>query len=304
MTDSDSQQTNGVAEQRADRAELTDRIAELEAELRRLRRSTDRGQREQYRSTAKALIAVGIACGIAGVVLDSSVLFALAGIGLFSGVLTYYLRPEGVVAGDLGTRVYAATARSYDGLCADLGLSDRRLYVPVGATDAAGAARLFVPQRAEMDPPDAATLTDETIIDDASGTAGLSVRPTGGGLFAACRPTLNGPLGEEPSTVAQQLSETVVESFELAQSVATDVDAEGGQLSVRIIEPVYEHRSGFDHPLVSFFAVGLAAGLDRPIEATVTETDPFVIALEWETAAPETAAAADQPAAQPAAVDD
>jgi len=304
MTDTDTQEPNGATEQRADRAELTNRLAELEAETRRLRRSTDRGRRQQYQATAKALIAVGIACAVAGVVLNSAVLFALAGIGLFSGVLTYYLQPEGVVAGDLSTRVYAATARSYDGLCADLGLSDQRLYVPVDAADASGAVRLFVPQEVGMEPPDATTLTDETVIaDDASGHYGLSVQPTGGGLFAACRPTLNGPLGDDPTTVAQQLSETVVESFELAESVATDVDSESGHLSVRISGPVYEHRSGFDHPLVSFFAVGLAVAFERPVEATVTNTDPFSVTLGWKTGADrvDEVAAHKQPAAQPAA---
>jgi len=306
MTDTDTQEPNGATEKSADRAELTNRLAELEAETRRLRRSTDRGRRKQYRSTAKALIAVGIACGVAGVVLNSAVLFALAGVGLFSGVLTYYLRPETVVAGDLGTRVYAASARSYDGLCADLGLSDQRLYVPVDGADANEAVRLFVPQEAGMGPPDATVLTAGTVIaDEASGRYGLSVRPTGGGLFTACRTTLNGPLGDDPETVAQQLSETVVESFELAQSVATDVDAEGGQLSVRIVEPIYGHRSGFDHPLVSFFAVGLAVGLGRPVETTVTNTNPLSVTLDWETtAARESTTAAEQPAAQPAAGSD
>jgi len=302
MTNTDTQRTDGAGEEKPDRDELTNRLAELEAETRRLRRSTDRGRREQYRSTAKALIAVGILCGVAGFAANSGVLFALAGIGLFSGIFTYYLRPDQVVAGDLGTRVYAATARSCDGLCADLGLSESRLYVPVESADAEEAVRLFVPQEMGMDPPDATTLTNGTVIaDEAAGSYGLSVQPTGGGLFAACRTALNGPLGDNPSTVAQQLSETVVEEFELAQSVATDVDPDSGRLSVQIVEPVYDHRAGFDHPLVSFFAVGLAVAGERPVEATVTDTDPLSVTLGWETDATEAAAAAEQPAARPAA---
>ena len=303
MTDTDTQQTNSATDETAERAELTNRLGELEAETRRLRRSTDHKAHEQYRSTGKALIAVGIACGVIGLVVNSAVLFALAGVGLFSGVLTYYLRPDQVVAGDLGTRIYAPSARNYDGLCADLGLSERRLYVPVDAA-ADEAVRLFVPQEAGMEAPDDTVLTSGVVIaDDTSESAGLSVQPTGGGLFAACRTVLNGPIGDDPETVAQQLSETVIEEFELAESVATDVDTESGRLSVRIIEPVYEHRSGFDHPLVSFFAVGLAVGLGRPVEATVTETEPLSVTLDWETDGAQTATAATQPAAQPT-VDD
>ena len=282
-----------------DRAELTTRIEQLESENRRLRRSVSDARRQQYRGTAKGLLAIGVVCGLAGFATNrSDVLFALAGVGLFSGVLTYYLTPDRFVAADIGDRIYAATAQSYEEICADLGLSDRRLYIPVGATADTAAdsdtpstagpseVRLFVPQQAAMERPDATALkTGSFIVDNQSGSYGLSIHPTGGGLFAVFQTVLGGPLASDSQVLARQLSDAVVEEFELAKSVATDVDPDRGRLSVRFVDPLYESRSRFDHPLVSFFAVGAAMGLDSPVETTITNTDPLSVTLHWETAA-------------------
>ena len=303
-----------AAAETADRAALTSRIGQLEAENRQLLRSVADTNNQQYRGTARGLIAVGLLCGAVGfATAGSDVLFALAGIGLFSGVLTYYLSPDRIVAADLGSRIYAATAQSYDELCADLGLSDRRLYVPVESTQSADAVRLFVPQQASMEPPTEETLQTGTfVVDSQTGSYGLAVHPTGGGLFGAFRTVQDGPLEPAPQAVAEQLSDAIVEDFELAQSVAIDtVDTDGdtdsdwGRLSVRFVDSLYEPRSGFDHPLVSFFAVGLAVALDAPIEATVTDTAPFSVSLRWEideTAADAAESAArERPTAQPSA---
>jgi hypothetical protein len=297
--------------------ELTTRIEQLEAENRRLRRSIEDTRQHHYRGTATGLVAVGIVCGLIAFATNrSDVLFALAGIGLFSGVLTYYLTPNRVVAADVGDRIYAATAQSYEEICADLGLSDRRVYVPVGATTTDNAdnesdessttkgsdVRLFVPQQGDMEIPDARALkTGSFIVENQSGTYGLSVHPTGSGLFAAFQTVLDSPLESDPQTLAQQLSDAVVEDFELVRSVATDVDPDQGRLSVRFVNPLYESRSGFDHPLVSFFAVGVAVGLDSPVETTITDTDPLSVTIHWETDATraDTAATRDQPTAQP-----
>ena len=310
--DRDEPGATTAAADRADRATLTSRIGQLEAENRQLRQAVTDTSHQQYRGTARGLIAVGLLCGVVGfATAGSDVLFALAGIGLFSGVLTYYLSPDRIVAADLGSRIYAATARSYDELCADLGLSDRRLYVPVASSNSADEVRLFVPQQASMEPPTEEALKTGTFVTDSqSGSYGLSVHPTGGGLFGAFRTILDGPLEPTPQAAAEQLSDAVVEDFELAKSVAIDTDADAagdadgdqGRLSVHFVDSLYEPRSGFDHPLVSFFAVGLAVALDAPVEATVTDTDPFSVSLHWETAEiadTAEATARERPTAQP-----
>jgi len=267
-----------------DPAVLTNQIEQLAAENSRLRESLKGTGYKQYRGTARGLIAVGLLCGAAGFATTrSDVLFALAGIGLFSGVLTYYLTPERIVSAESATNIYAAVARSYEEMCADLGLSDRRLYVPVDSAEPEDSVRLFVPQHSTMAIPTASALqTNSFVADTQSGICGLSVHPTGGGLFEAFQTVLNGPLKCDPNAAAEQLSDAVVEEFELARSVTTTVDSSGETLSVRFTDPVYECRSGFDHPLVSFFAVGLAVALDTPVDATVTDTDPLSVTLHVE----------------------
>lgn len=290
----------------ADEAELRERIDQLDAENRRLRRSVTEATQQQYRSTALGLLAVGVVCGLLGIVTpDGAVLFALSGVGLFSGVLTYYLTPNRVIPAELGERIYTATAGSYAEICRDLGLSDRRVYVPIpvaeestsaASTDSDGeptraasagpeqerTARLFVPQQATAELPDADRLTEGAFVVDA-GTHGLSVQPTGGGLFEAFSAVLSEPLAETPEALSQQLSDAVVEEFELASSATADIDPEGGRMTVRFAEPLFDSHRQFDHPLVSFCAVGLAVGLDSPVETTVTNSAPLSVTFRWET---------------------
>lgn len=275
-----------------DSADLQGRIEQLAAENRRLRRAVGEASKQQYRSTAIGLVTVGVICGLLGVATPGGdVLFALSGIGLFCGVLTYYLTPNRVIPATVSERLYTATAGSYEEICQDLGLSDRRLYVPIPTaegesnTDQDAVVRLFVPQQSSAALPPVEQLTDGAFIVDETGTHGLSVQPTGGTLFDAFSAVLSEPLAETPQALYEQLSDAVVEDFELARSVTADIDPDDGRLSVRFVEPLYNSHRQFDHPLVSFVAVGLAVGLDVPVETTITNTDPLSVTFRWETAA-------------------
>lgn len=293
-----------------------ERIEDLEAQLdlltaenRRLRAAFADAKRTTYHRTAIGLAAVGLLAGLAGLVVPtgSNVLFALAGTGLFAAVLTYFLTPERFIPADVGERVYRALAMTLGGIADDLDLSDRRVYVPIdrdgpGKTDAnsedggdgetaanpapsasATDVRLFVPQNPSGPIPAGETLRGTIVVDEAGNNHGLSVRPTGAELFASFRTALNGPLASTPRALAEQLCDGLVEDFELARSTDVDLDAEAGRLSVRIDDPVYGEGDGFDHPIGSFLAVGLTAGLDRPIDAECTAVDPLTITYRWET---------------------
>jgi hypothetical protein len=271
------------------REELTAQIDLLAAENRQLRERLAAAHRSQYRETALALCGVGLACGLLAVVVPtaSTVLFALAGIGVFGGVLTYVLTPERFISADVGQRVYAATAASYERLCGDLGLSDRRVYVATDEPTGAGEFEswLFVPQT------DSTAIPEPTDFDSAfvvtEGHRGLSLRPTGSELFSAFEDSLTEPLGTTPAELCDQLSDGLVEDFELARAVEYDTDPADGRVSVQITEALYGDGGQFDHPVVSLFAVGLAAGLSKPVEATVTTAEPLSITFRWEPAADE-----------------
>jgi len=281
--------------------ELVAQLDMLSAENRRLRRSVADARRHHYRGIAAGLFIIGVICGVLGfaTTVGSDVLFALAGIGVFGGVFTYFLTPDRFIPADLGERVYAATAASYERICADLGLSARRVYVPLDRPNNDSASkemrgkeptrltlynvRLFVPQRADAEIPDNFTLRENAFVVDARNqTHGLSVIPTGSGLYDAFMNSLDGSLEDEPQELYRQLSDCVVEDFELARSTTVDIDRERGRMSVEFADALYDDRSRFDHPIASFFAVGLANGLNLPIEMTITSTAPLSVTFRWD----------------------
>jgi hypothetical protein len=270
-------------------ADLAAQIDLLAAENRRLRELVADSQRRRYRGTALALCGVGLLCGLLGYVTPAAltVLFALGGTGVFGGVLTYFLTPERFISADVGRRVYTATADSFERLSADLGLSDRRVYVSTPTDDASSAEEttsswLFVPQTEETTVPESTAFDSALVVEDDQ--RGLALRPTGSGLFAAVTGSLTEPLGTTVDTLCAQLSDAVVEDFELAQTVEYETDPADGRVSVRISGALYGEGSRFDHPLVSLLAVGLSTGLETPIETTVTGSDPLAVTFRWEPA--------------------
>lgn len=248
-----------------DRLERAEARAELLAEEnRRLRARNARARRSKYRRTALGLVAIGV-CAVAGGALfpDSrEILLALGATGLFGGLLTYYLTPGQFVAASVGERVYAAWAANGDSLAAELGLREDRVYVP---DERADTARLYVPARAGFEPP---TEAEGPLVLERD-KRGLLVAPTGATLFEEFRRALSGELANRPEPLAVQLADGLVEQFELADGVDPDVDAANGRVTAAITGSAFGAVDRFDHPIASFLAVGLAAGLDRPVTLEV-----------------------------------
>jgi hypothetical protein len=251
----------------ADREAMGARVELLREENRRLRAEYARARRSSYRRTALGLAAVGLLAAVGAVPFPDSrgTLFVLAAIGLFGAVLTYYLTPERFVAAVVGE----ATARTHaDGLAtvaADVGLSDERVYLP----GPGGRVRLFVPQRSAFSVP--GDPSPGFLVGEDPAERGLVVDATGEALFGEFERTLDGPLGEELPTVADQLAEGLVEGFELVDGATPETDGRTLRLGVdgSALGPV----DGFDHPVVSFAATGVARALDGPVSARVVPGD-------------------------------
>jgi len=284
-TDSATPSFEAEAESSIEDSELAAQIDILVSENKRLRRLLAERQRSRYRQTAIALIGIGIVCGAVGTLVSEAapVLFALAGTGVFGGVLTYFLTPERFITADIGQRVYEATAQSFDRICADLGLSDRRIYLPVAPDDrnvSKNNSWLFVPQSEETTIPTAAAIDSAFVVEDES--RGLTVQPTGSELFTTFEESLVEPLGDSPEALCAQLSDALVEDFELAKSIEYETAPDEGRVSMRFSEILYGNATQFDHPIVSVVAVGLATGLQIPIETTITDTDPLAVTFRWD----------------------
>lgn len=276
--------TTDTSDQIDEATELAAKVDLLTAENEQLREQVAKAQRSRYRETAIGLCGTGVLFGLLAVVLQSmsTVLFALSGIGIFSGILTYFLTPEHFITADIGQEVYAATAESLQEICADLGLSDRYIYLTTGHTagEVGESSWLFIPETEETTPPSPAKLETGFVIED--GNRGLSVRPTGSGLFTAFEQSLAGALGTAPEVLCEQLSDAIIEDFELADNVDFEVDTEDGRVSVQLTNVLYAKGGHFDHPVASFFAVGLATGLKTRVTASVTEMDPLSVTFRWE----------------------
>lgn len=255
-----------------DQEDLAARVEYLKAENEQLRREYTHARRSQYRRTALGLVLVGLLAVGGGLLFADArtVLFALGGTGVFAGLLTVYLTPEKFIPADIGERVYAALAANEAALVADLGLTDDRVYVP---TRTAGdtAVRLFIPQHTIESLPDAETLDTVFVTPEDDQQRGVSLRPTGDALFEEFVRATTGQPADDPETLVEQLTDALVEQFELIESARVDVDAANDRASVGIGGSIYGRVDQFDHPVVSFIAVGLARQLDIPTRVTVDD---------------------------------
>ena len=266
--------------------ELRARLDLLEAENRALREDRARRFRTRHRRSAAGLAVVGLVATAAALLFPGArnVLFALGATGLFGAVLTYYLSPGRFVSADVGEAAYDAYAGSVEDVIDALGLADARVYVPRGAeTD---PVRLFVPQHAAYAVPDRAALDSPFVVTDDPDERGVSLRPTGVPLLRELRGALSGSLASEPGTLADQLADGVVEAFELARWARADVEA--GRVTLAVGGSAYGGVERVDHPIASLLAVGLAAGLDRPIvvETVAAEDDraDYLLTCRWSSA--------------------
>jgi len=270
-----------------------DSVAELRAQLEllaeeneRLRDSYSRAKRTQYRRTGLGLAVLGglsVAGGFA-IPTAATVLFSLGGIGLFSAVLTFYLTPDAFVSADVGRTVYTALAGNEADLIAELGLSDEQLYVPTGDPEA--PTQLFIPQEPESDLPEPRTLVQSVVVNESDSSRGIAVTPSGSGLFREFEKTLTGELGSTPEQVAAQLSDALVNQFELVSAASVASTGNETQLTVACSGSVYGPLETFDHPVASLLAVGVARAVDTPVWGTVTEAEDsradYLVTCRWD----------------------
>ena len=248
------------------RFEQSAQVELLTEENRRLRAEYARTRQSKYRRTAMGLAVIGVVALCGGLLFPDSreVFVAFGATGLFGAVLTYYLTPGQFVAADVGEGVYAANAANSEAIATELGVSSKRVYLP--STQSA-PAQLYAPVHSESDLP---TDRDGPFVLDRT-ERGLLLETTGVRLFAEFERALTGELSSTPELLVRQLCDGLVEQFELAAAVDPDVDAEKGRVTVAISGSAFGAIDRFDHPIASFLAVGLAQGLEQPIELDVDE---------------------------------
>lgn len=288
-TDEKSTKTGDSAPSTAiTREDLAAQVELLATENQRLREEYVRARRTTYRRTALGLFAVGVLALLGALMFPDvrDVLLALGATGIFGAVLTYSLTPERFVAAGTGERVYAALAATGRELVGELGLREDRVYSPAQIADESFAdVRLFVPQRADYTVPDPDQL-DSLFVVEEDVKRGVALPPTGGALYREFETAMVSEISSDPSSLADQLADALVEGFEIADSTRADADPEEGRVTVEVAGSVYGPADAFDNPVASFLAVGLAANLNRPVGMTVTANvegaGDYLVTCEWE----------------------
>lgn len=270
-------------ENSVDHSELRAEVEILREENTQLREAYAHSRRTNYRRTAMGLFAVG-SIAIGGAALFPAVrqiLLALGSIGIFGSLLTYYLTPEKFVAATVGEQIYTAFAQTTENLTSELGLAQTQIYVP---TDGPIPARLFVPQREDDDLPEPDELTNVLVV-GTNETRGVSLLPTGSYLFREFEQTLTEPFGDTPERAIQQLTDAVVEDFELARNIEidSDRDATPSRITARISGSSFEQSERLDNPIASLLGVGLAVAVETAVTVdTVSDGDELLVTLQWQ----------------------
>jgi hypothetical protein len=258
----------------------------LQEENERLRREYTRAKQTRYRQTAIGLAGIGIIALLAGIVFpaERTVLIALGATGLFGGLLTEMLTPERFVAASVGERTYAALADGFDRIVGALGLQDDRVYFPV-ARNGSTSVHLFVPQHAEYDLPDADSMSSPFVVPANDRARGLAVQATGDALHEELAQSAPGELATEPAVLLDQVGDGLVEQFELAESITTEVGV--GWATVGVTGSVYGTLDRFDHPIPSAIGATLSTQLDTPVSVSVRPAEDnrtdVLVTCEWET---------------------
>ncbi|ELZ82774.1 hypothetical protein C453_16853 [Haloferax elongans ATCC BAA-1513] len=240
-------------------------IAALRADNRRLRREYLRARQSQYRTSALALGAIGAVALVAAALLPAlrTVFLVLGSIGIFGGVLLYFLTPDRLVPVSVGESAYHAHRETGTHLREELGLADESVYVPVG-DDTGPEAKLFVPQLHDYEVPSRESLSEFFVDAGTPQSRGVALTPTGQRLVDELSVAATGD-DADPEARFETLGDALVEQFELVDDVDLDIDADGGRATARLTGPAYGEADQFDHPSVSVLAVGLATTLGTPV---------------------------------------
>lgn len=238
---------------------------------------------------AIALAALGVVAAIGGVIFSGQrgLLFAFAATGLFGGLLAYRFVDGRFLSATVSEHIYAAAAANETAIANERGGRGDHVYVPDENSE---SAKLVVPRRSAVD------RSENPVVDRSEDpiaerpTEGdfveLVLEPLGAGLFEEFTDVLIADLASTPGPLTTQLTDGLVDHFELCRVANTEIAPRDGRVTLTITDSALGPVDRFDHPIASFLAVGFAVGLDRPVALTVAGGDDrneWVVTCRWAT---------------------
>lgn len=234
-------------------------LSRLRTENASLSRDYARARKSSYRQVALWLIAIGVAAVLGGIALPrvQAALFSIGSIGLFGGVLTWYLTPERVVPIDVSESVYDATAATLTQIRDELGLQHQTVYVP-----ADGRVRGFVPRYRTFELPENTSIP---FVNVADASRGIMFTPTGQRLVDEFERIQTTQTSWDAATAVEQLGATLAAHFEIVDTVTVTTDSNSAQLTVSVENAAFGSVSRIDHPVVSTLACGVVRAVGDPV---------------------------------------
>jgi len=212
-----------------------------------------------------------------------TVLVAIGATFLLGALLSYTLSSRRYLPAVVHESVYADMATTGWALIETYDLQETLVYVP--RTDREQVAALFIPEHREYSVPKSSELDPLLITDPDGGVRGVSLRPSGDTLYARFEAMLDGDVSDTPVELGVQLTDGLVEGFELADRASPDVSSTDNIVEFAIDGCAYDPSAGLDDPIQSFLAVGLAAGLETPVVVDSTVSGAvqcdYVVRCRW-----------------------
>ncbi|MCO8246683.1 hypothetical protein [Haladaptatus sp. AB643] len=251
-----------------DRFRLKAEVEILREENETLRDEYARVRHVRNRNAALGLAAVGLVALGGAALLPSvrTVLLVLGATGLFTATLVYSLEPTRVLPVSASEAVYDALAENESALASELGLKSGR-YVP---TDASGTPSVVLFVTANDDGPSLPDSSSLLVVSNGTDGHGVALSPTGMSLLDSVRGSMPDGFGETPEDLAGSLSDAA-EALDIVEAASATVVADENRLAVGVSGYAYGSLDRFDHPVVSVFAVGLAAAMDEPVRVESIE---------------------------------
>lgn len=252
----------------------------------RVQRFQSNGLDGKYKRGGRALTVLGVLALVGAIWLQDarSVLIALGGTGLFGAVLLLYLTPERITTQSTNESIYTAIEMTGKELIDEFKLRDDRIYIPIeGDTDVQPSVRLFIPAHGDFAIPGPHEAMELLIENPDGGIEGLSLPPTALELYREFSASAHPSIADEPSQMADQVVDALVNQFELVEEATSTVEPE--RVTIAVTGSLYGPVDRLDHPVTSFSAVSLATILDVPVDVDVTPGDgraDYLVICTWD----------------------
>jgi len=278
------QTTSGAQNSDEGPAHMSRELRRLAARNNELRADSLRARFARYRALSAALMGAGLGVLLIGLIFGmenivgatiASTLVILGGIGLFTGIFTYYLTPERFVT----ATVVTAVCRSLDSVSQSMqGEWTKPVYTYDPESGSANEVRLELVSNLEST--DRGPITEELgrpRPDEIPGITAAKVAPTGMFLYREARLSLTQEVGSTNERILS-LAETLDSPLGLVDNLEATWDS--SRLSVRIADSACGPIDRFDHPVVSLLACGLAIETESSV---VCETERVEATdFDWE----------------------